>query len=199
MRHVLWMLLIPLIAGCTNPDPSQKETTDAHRAPAVSFESSAADPEPPRGKRSQKSVREFRGRVVRCHDGDTCTVEVGTKKRRIRISGVDSPELKQTSGPDARDFTIRLVAGKEVTLLCDGKSGQRDTCQMRTPEFDLGTELVKAGWAWDSPRYSKRKYRDLQEQARRNRIGLWAKDRPISPYCFRHPKNKCKLDPSYMP
>ncbi len=138
------------------------------------------------------------GIVHHCHDGDTCTVISNKKKLSIRFSGIDTPELKQVDGTKARDFTENLIKGKEVKLVCDGKSFNRVTCTVFLGDQNINEEIIKAGYAFDVPKYSKGKYKELMLNAKSQNIGIW-KNKPISPYCFRKPHVKpCKLDSSFM-
>lgn len=50
----------------------------------------------------------------------------------------------------------------------------------------LNRELVSAGLAWWYRRYSQDKsLRQLEEQARSAKRGLWADPNPIPPWCYR--------------
>lgn len=58
---------------------------------------------------------EYRARVVRVHDGDTCTVllDLGlrvTTTVSVRLAGVYAPELSQPGGPECRDLLAALLA-----------------------------------------------------------------------------------------
>ena len=72
-----------------------------------------------------------RAKVVKVYDGDTCTCVfdtfgLGLFRHQIRLSGVDTPELK-SKNPDekaaailVRDFVAGLILGKIVDLKCEG-------------------------------------------------------------------------------
>lgn len=44
-------------------------------------------------------------KIIRCHDGDTCTTDKGEK---IRLACIDAPELKQPFGKASRDVINAL-------------------------------------------------------------------------------------------
>jgi len=46
---------------------------------------------------------ELRGVVVRVTDGDTIVMKVGADQHKIRLSGVDAPELAQEFGKQSRE------------------------------------------------------------------------------------------------
>ena len=63
------------------------------------------------------AAAEFSAVVAGVHDGDTLTVRNGEQSIRIRLSGIDSPEMNQPLGDDARSFTAELALGTTVTSL----------------------------------------------------------------------------------
>lgn len=59
---------------------------------------------------------EFTGTVIRVSSGDTITVKFKGESRRVRIAGIDCPDLGQPFGAKARTFTSTLVMGKKVDV-----------------------------------------------------------------------------------
>lgn len=155
-------------------------------------------------KNKSKAIIQY-GVVESCHDGDTCRVRVEkvptsqSEILKVRLAGIDAPEIKQTDGAKAKNFLELLVAKQKVRLECQGKSFDRVTCKMFVNELNVNAEMVKNGWAWDAPKHSKGAYRNLQNAARASRLGIWKAKDVISPYCFRSKKNKtCKTNPNFM-
>ena len=63
---------------------------------------------------SQSEV--FRGEVIRIADGDTITVlGEGDQKIKVRFSGIDTPEMDQPFGAEARDRLVQMIRGQTVT------------------------------------------------------------------------------------
>jgi len=150
-------------------------------------------------KKKQQTYR-LSGVVEKCHDGDTCRVQVNRKSLKIRFAGIDCPELSQKYGKDARNFTEATIKGKEVNLQCDGKSFDRLTCTVFLGDTNVNLLIVQSGWAYDSTKYSKGRYLASVNDAKTRRIGIWADSNLVSPYCYRHKVNKkCSTDRSYMP
>jgi len=57
------------------------------------------------------------GRVVGVHDSDTITVlDASRQQHRIRLAGIDAPELKQAFGTRSRQNLSGLVFGKDVAV-----------------------------------------------------------------------------------
>lgn len=112
---------------------------------------------------------------VRVVDGDT----LAFGSRRVRLHGVDAPELGQTcrrSGTDypcgaaARDELRDLTRGQPVACRIRGHDRfGRDLGTCRARDLDLGAELVRRGLVLASGAYEAE-----ERQARRNKVGLWA-------------------------
>jgi endonuclease YncB( thermonuclease family) len=116
------------------------------------------------------------GRVARVHDGDTLTLD-GSK---VRLWGIDAPELKQKCGGTAcgvvaRDALQALVQGKVVTCAQkDRDRYQRVVASCQVGGADLGEAMVRSGNALDYPRYSRGRYRQAERDAEIRRAGMWA-------------------------
>ncbi|WP_413585810.1 thermonuclease family protein [Bdellovibrio sp. HCB274] len=151
-------------------------------------------------KKKKKQVQFLTGVVQKCHDGDTCRVNVNGKIAKVRFAGIDCPEISQKYGKQARNFTESVIKGKEVNLECDGKSFDRITCTVFVNDKNVNLMIVQNGWAYDSTKYSKGRYLASVDEAKGRRLGIWRDSDLTSPYCYRHKTNKkCSLDRSYMP
>jgi hypothetical protein len=58
---------------------------------------------------------EFRAKLLAIHDGDTFTLLIDQgfyswTEQRIRLQGIDTPELKQAGGKESREFTVNWFA-----------------------------------------------------------------------------------------
>lgn len=136
-------------------------------------------------------TRTITGKVVSVHDGDTLTVLEGTTQIKVRLAEIDAPELKQAFGQRARQALGEKVFGQEVCV--EWKSKDRYGRVLGT--VYLGTEsvnlwLVRNGWAWRYEKYSKSDIlKQAQDEARKERKGLWADERPIEPWEWRKQKS----------
>ena len=60
---------------------------------------------------------ELPGTVVKVHDGDTVTVlDAGKTQHKIRLAGIDAPELSQAFGRVSRQHLTDQVAGRTVVI-----------------------------------------------------------------------------------
>lgn len=108
-------------------------------------------------------------------DGDT--IVMGS--RRIRLRGLDAPELRQTCqrgvvayrcGEEARAALRALIADRNVACAVRGRDRfQRDLATCEAGGADLGLTLVKRGLA-----VAYGAYADEEREAREARRGIWA-------------------------
>jgi micrococcal nuclease len=127
-------------------------------------------------------------RVVAVHDGDTITVRVGDRSEKVRLVGIDAPELNderaayQEVAVEAREAARTLLKGKTVTLETDPRQGDRDTYQrlLRYVILGDGTNanewLVRHGYARVYNRFEfveKGRFKEDEAEAKREKIGIW--------------------------
>ncbi|WGF91013.1 thermonuclease family protein [Marinivivus vitaminiproducens] len=103
--------------------------------------------------------------------------------QRVRIFGIDAPELDQTCGHGpqatacgyaARDRLARLVAGRTVTCVVQDRDRYgRLVAWCEAAGHDLGAAMIEAGFAIDYARYSNGRYASSETRARGDRAGLW--------------------------
>lgn len=90
------------------------------------------------------------------HDGDTPVVHRGSKPRevihgeRIRVEGINAPELSQAGGPEARDYASTIAPPGTLVTLVASRSEKygRFFCRVVLPDgSDFGDRMVAAGHA----------------------------------------------------
>jgi micrococcal nuclease len=116
-------------------------------------------------------VQELRGRAW-VIDGDT--IDIGGT--RIRLSGIDAPEMDHPYGKTAKWTLVNLCKGQEVRAVFDGDlSHDRTVATCYLPDGrDLSAEMVKAGMAIDWRKFSGGKYAGLEVSGIRKK--LWRCD-----------------------
>jgi micrococcal nuclease len=133
------------------------------------------------------SAGTFSGKCVGVSDGDTITVLKSGRAVKIRFEGIDCPEISQDFGKRARRFTSKMVFGKivEIKEFSQDDYG-RTVARVYVDGQDLCLELVKAGLAWHLKKHSSDPILGrAEDQARKQKIGLWSMPSPIPPWEYR--------------
>lgn len=126
--------------------------------------------------------------LVAVHDGDTITVIVDGQTERIRLAGVDAPELRQAYGMEAKETLSTLLQGRKITLRFQGKkSYRRHVATVYADSINVNAELVWLGAAWQEPRYDRSvEFWSIECDARESKRGLWQAENPVEPRVWRH-------------
>lgn len=150
------------------------------------------------------------GKVVGVADGDTVTVLDARKKRhKIRLQGIDAPELHQTFGRKSKQSLSNLVFGQPVKVVLQqrdhygrwlGKVMVADpSCRaVHCPlTLDAGHTQLTRGLAWWYSAYAKEQgagdaaaYKRAEQEARTRRAGLWQTKKPTPPWVWRQKHSK---------
>ncbi len=130
------------------------------------------------------------GRVVGVHDGDTITVLQSERQYKIRLDGIDAPELRQAYGQVAKRFASDFAFGKTARVEVHGVDRYgRYLGEVFVGGLSLNRELVRLGLAWHYKQYSKDPIlAKLELEARARRIGLWKDAAPEPPWDYRKRK-----------
>lgn len=135
---------------------------------------SAAKPEPA-GEQTCIEVKGF-------HDGDTFTCVTETGPLRIRVAGIDAPEVGQGFWRVSRDLLRSSTTTGSLVSCYKVDRFERQVCRVFSADGqDLALGLVKAGLAWQTVKYRDEQsseeqtaYAAAEERARAERIGLWS-------------------------
>tara|TARA_S200000501_G_scaffold161621_1_gene152370 strand:- start:238 stop:738 length:501 start_codon:yes stop_codon:yes gene_type:complete len=134
------------------------------------------------------------GKVIKVIDGDTIYVlDNGNKTHKIRLAGIDAPEMSQPYGKESRSHLLELIYGKEVFIEAKKKDRYgRIIGTVYHDGIDVNLVQVKVGMAWWYEYYKdqqtsedRRAYSTAYEQAKRNKVGLWIDPLAINPYAWR--------------
>ena len=98
----------------------------------------------------------LQGRVVGVHDGDTLTVLApGNVQHKVRLEGIDAPELGQPFGQASKQNLSRLAYGKDAQADCPKADRyKRKVCRVTVAGQDVGLAQLEAGLAWWFRRYA---------------------------------------------
>ncbi|MGQ3887908.1 thermonuclease family protein [Legionella sp. CNM-1927-20] len=128
------------------------------------------------------------GEVVRIIDGDTLVVLVNGKlTEKIRLAEIDAPERYQAYGNRSRQALAALCFRKQAVLNIKLRDHYgRLLARVHCNNIDANAEQIRTGMAWVYDRYhtDKSLYK-LQEEAKKNKVGLWADPYAFPPWLFR--------------
>ncbi len=144
----------------------------------------------------------LRGMVKTVHDGDTVVlVGRGIGRLTVRLYGIDAPETTKPDRPgqpyssQARRVLMYKLLGREVTVqLREYDQYGRGVGVVLLGGRDINAEMVADGQAWAYRRFLDGPYAStyirLEEQARRQRRGLWRDPNPQPPWEFRKTRSR---------
>ena len=136
---------------------------------------------------------ELVGKVVGVHDGDTITLLVnGRRQYKVRLEGIDAPELRQDFGTRAKQALSKQCFGKSVRVKTQGQDRYGRTLgEVFVDGQSANLRLVKEGMAWHYKRYSdSTELAEAETQAREKKAGLWSDPTAIPPWEFRAKKKQ---------
>ncbi len=128
--------------------------------------------------------------VTNVIDGDTIKIEYQNKTLKVRLAGIDTPELKQEFGLEAKKALEEKVLNKKVYI--DGYKKDRYgrlIADLRIGPRWINKELVDEGYAWHYKQYSKnQELTESESNAKKEAKGLWISHNPIPPWEYRRIK-----------
>ena len=116
---------------------------------------------------------------IKIIDGDT----IHLNNEKIRFTGIDSPELKQTCnknseiiycGIKAKQLLIDKIGKNNITCIREGKDQYKRTlAECFVNDLSLSRFLVREGYAFAYRKYSK-KFIEDENFAKNNNMGMWS-------------------------
>lgn len=156
----------------------------------------------------QPALVRLEGQAAAITDGDTFTLATGAQRLKIRLSAIDTPEVSQPYGEQAKQALTAWVAGRVVRVDVAGLDKYGRTLG-RVCVQDLGfwwglvcrdinARLVEQGFAWVYRQYNHDpRLVELETEARAARRGLWGlpADQRIPPWEFRQAGRSRSMTP----
>nr|DAN08768.1 MAG TPA: SNc [Caudoviricetes sp.] len=125
------------------------------------------------------------GQVIKISDGDTITILQNKTQIKVRLFGIDAPELKQPYGKKSKQFLANLIAGEVVEVDENGKDRYKRTIgTIYLNGADINAQMVANGYAWAYRKFSK-KYTVQESRAKKQGLGLWRDKEPTPPWEWR--------------
>lgn len=143
--------------------------------------------------------RVYEARVTRVFDGDTLWVQPlpDGRYRKLRLDGLDAPEICQDGGVASRDALAARVLQQVVTVRERARDDYgRALVRLEHAGTDIGSDMVRQGMAWSYRwRHSDGPYAQVEALAREKGTGLFAARSPENPRDFRRRHGPCPLPP----
>ncbi len=135
----------------------------------------------------------FNALVIGVYSGDSLIVTLSNKEQlRVRLEGIDCPEVDQEYGDSAKMATVVFCFKKDVRIEKIGLDTYgRTLAYVYVGDICLNRELLRLGMAWHYKGYNNDpELAKLEEEARNNKAGLWRQPKPEAPWDFRRNKRK---------
>lgn len=134
----------------------------------------------------------YSGEVVSIIDGDTIHVkEYATKKlHKVRLAGIDAPELNQPYGPNAKAALEAILKYHTVQVQVQAQDKyQREIATVSSKGADISAFMLRYGYAWHYKYFnSSTLYAQLEHLARSEHLGLWEYEDNVPPWAWRKRK-----------
>lgn len=135
------------------------------------------------------------GVVTRVVDGDTLWIKTDAlhKPLKIRLAGIDAPEICQAGDPASSEVLGQRVMGKTVVVSFERHDDySRALATVHLHGEDVGRWMVSQGQAW-SYRYRRNAgpYAEEQTQAQHSGRGLFGTAQAENPRMFRKRHGSC--------
>jgi len=125
------------------------------------------------------TINDIKSQELNVVDGDT----IHLNGEKIRFTGIDTPELKQTCikqgvkdycGVTAKKILIDKISNKTVECISEGKDQYKRTlAECFVNNESLSSHLVRSGYAFAYRKYSK-KFIEDENYAKANQLGMWS-------------------------
>jgi micrococcal nuclease len=132
------------------------------------------------------------GKVIEVNSGDVITIFNLNRPVRVRLLGVDAPEMDQAFGDIAKKHLADLVYDKSVLVEYAGISNDHSlNGRVLLEGADVGAQMIRDGAAWVDPSNQHRLsatdrevYQQSEVAAHNERRGLWQQENPVAPWEF---------------
>ncbi|MBT1701178.1 thermonuclease family protein [Fulvivirgaceae bacterium PWU4] len=127
------------------------------------------------------------GKVVSVVDGNTIEMHGSDQEKYIIVlAGIDSPELTQKYGEEAKRYLEKLLLQKEVTVHFQGKDRKGNyLAVVLKGKIDARVELLKEGLAWTAEKDPLPELEAHRTAAQEKGRGLWKEENPTPPWIHR--------------
>jgi endonuclease YncB( thermonuclease family) len=131
------------------------------------------------------------GKVIEVNSGDVLTIYNLNRPVRVKLLGVDAPEMNQVFGDVAKKHLSDLILDKSVLVEYSGIASDSSlTGRVLLNDADIGAQMIRDGAAWFDTNTNRLSgtdrdlYQQSEQAARNERRGLWQQENPVAPWEF---------------
>ena len=147
------------------------------------------------------SGQDLIGKIITVQDGDSFLFESGNTTARIRLYGIDCPEINQPYGKEAYTFLLHYEGQEAVLFQRDVDKYGRIVADVFVNDTSLNYKLLESGLAWHYKKYSSDSIFSVTEiEAKEKSLGLWIEPNAIAPWDWRkgnYDRSKIQNDSTY--
>lgn len=124
-------------------------------------------------------------------DGDTIDVSIDGKKERVRLIGIDAPEMgfenkkEMCFAKESREKLMEFIGEKTVRIASDSTQQNRDVYNRLLryvylpDETNVNSLMIEEGYAYEYaykeiPYLYQKEFQEAQQKAKSLKLGLWA-------------------------
>ena len=120
-------------------------------------------------------------------DGDTIIISFFKRERKVKLYGIDSPELPQRYGDQAKETLSMLLSGNDLEIMIyDIDKYGRNIGVVLANGSNINKILVSNGSAWVNNEYCNKSFCDdwraIEQEAKKGKKGLWKNPNPKPPW-----------------
>lgn len=135
------------------------------------------------------AAQSFEGRVVSVEEGDVLRVQRDTSVVTVQLYGIDTPELGQPYGREARHYVADRVLQDTVAVTVKERGKEASLSGIvKTPDgTSLNADLLRRGLAWWHNRNAPdaAHLQALEQKAQNANRGVWTQYNPVAPWKWR--------------
>lgn len=133
------------------------------------------------------------GTIIKIIDGDTIDVrlEIDDSIVRVRLFGIDCPEMNQPYGKEAKLYLDTFLDEDVILIMMDVDRYERVIAIVTTYYgLTINESLLLSGLAWVYPQYCQNcgQWKAFQKRAQELEKGLWADNNQVAPWDWRKGK-----------
>lgn len=189
-KQLKYFVIIVLVAFITYWGQGNEYVREGLKMLQTKLESQLSPVEEEKRPEEVTASKRLTGKIIKVADGDTVTLlDNNGKKRKIRLDGIDCPEIGQDYGDEARVYVEKVAMNRFVSVEIIGiDQYERILGVIYIDDLNLNEKLLTTGLAWVYKYNKNTAYHELEKQARNKKVNIWSNPNSIDPHTWRKTK-----------